>query len=83
MSNLYFNFENSGIFVSENNEISFCIKGEKVDFDTFQDWYRQQPKKPACEHNNRTQMQGLLENYDKCDDCGLEIPHHFPYQWNF
>lgn len=36
-----------------------------------------------CYHDKRETKQGLLENYDKCVDCGLEIPHNFPKQWNF
>lgn len=36
-----------------------------------------------CEHTNRTSKTGLIEDYDKCTDCGLEIPHNFPHQWNF
>lgn len=38
---------------------------------------------PKCAHKNSESRNGLLEDYEKCLDCGLEIPHNFPKQWNF
>lgn len=48
-------------------------------------WSRYEENEPRekCNHTNRDLKQGLLEDYEKCKDCGLEIPLHFPKQWNF
>lgn len=62
--------------------MSYCDKSAIIPYCANKNCEKCHPDE-KCEHKNRQSLSGLLEDYDKCVDCGLEIPHNFPYQWNF